>query len=93
MAQLQVIYTKLALLTFKLATAFFVDDAVTYRVAPMPVTFDAATGVAIVSVIPDIPIGCDTPRLTFDTATETLLAVHSLDADSGAYFPYNLLAE
>ena len=86
-------YPTLGLLRFQRATAFLVDGAVTYRVAPMPVTFDAATGVAIVSVIPDIPIGCDTPRLTFDTATETLLAVHCLDADSGAYFPYNLLAE
>lgn len=88
------IYAKLTALAFRLATAFFVDDAVTYRVAPMPVTFDAATGIAIVSVVPSDPIGCDMPRLTFDTATETLLAVHCRDVDgSNVYFPYSLLAE
>lgn len=87
-------YAKLTALAFHLATVFFVDDAVTYRVAPMPWTFDAATGVAIVSLEPSEPIGCNTPRLTIDTRTETLLAVHCHDIDgNNVYFPYTLLAE
>lgn len=87
-------YSKLAILVARLATSFFVDDAVSYRVVnPAPVV-DSQTGIVIVSIEPSEPIGCDTPRLTIDTRTETLLAVHCRDIDgNGSYYPYVLLAE
>ncbi len=87
------IYANLAAMAIRLATALFVDDAVSYRVAPVPFAFDSLTGVASVSLTPDIPIGCDMPRITFDSATSTFLAAHCYDAETGSYFPYHLLAE